>query len=329
MRCLSLAEAYLEAGGQATFLMAEPPPPLAGRAAARGAEVRPLTAAPGSTADLGETLAVAREVDAAWIVLDGYQFDGDFQARLAGGRHRVLAFDDHGHAGRYSADIVLNQNAGATEDIYRDRRRETLLLLGPGYALLRDEFRRWSAPRPEVPAVACRVVVTFGGSDPDNVSAKALEGLGSVPGPLEVMVIVGPTNLNLSALRSAARATGHPVEVVIDPPDMAARLAWADVAVAATGGTSWELARVGTPHVAIVLADNQEPGARALERDGLAISLGWHAALRSEAIGGAVAALARDAERRAELSRRGRDLVDGRGAERVLAAMGLGGRPAL
>ena len=100
-------------------------------------------------------------------------------------------------------------------------------------------------------------------------------------------------------------------------------MAWADLAVTAAGSTSWELARVGTPQVAIVLADNQRPVAQGLAAEGLAVSLGWHADLTPESIAGAVGALAGDAGRRGEMSRRGRELIDGRGACRVLAEMGL------
>ncbi len=324
MRCLGLAEAYAECtGGAATFLMAQPPAPFVGRAAASGAPTRLLMAAPGSDADAAETLAAARLVGATWIVLDGYQFGGRFQAALIAGGHRLLALDDHGHAGRYHADLVLNQNAGADAALYRDREPRTRLLLGPRFALLREEFRTWSTVRPAVPTRARRVVITLGGSDPDNVSARALEGHSTVPGPLRVLLLVGAANPNRAELEGAAAACPHPVEVAADVSDMPRRLAWADLALAGFGGTSWELARVGTPLVGFVLADNQRPVGAALTRDRLAVGLGWHADLAPASIAAAVAALADDAERRAELSRRGHELVDGRGALRVLAAMRL------
>jgi UDP-2,4-diacetamido-2,4,6-trideoxy-beta-L-altropyranose hydrolase len=329
MRCLSLAEVHAEAGGRTTFLMAHAPDGFADRASGSGAEVRPLIAAPGTAGDLEETLAAAEAVGAAWIVLDGYQFDGDYQAGLLAAGARVLAFDDHGHAGRYSAELVLNQNPGADESLYRARRPGTGLLLGPRFAMLREEFRRWPGRRAPAPPRARRAVVTLGGSDPDNVSATVLKGLASVPGPLEVLVLIGAVNLHRAELQAAASRCPHPVEVAVDARDMAARLSSADLAVAAAGVTALELARVGTPHIAIVLAENQRPGALALAREEIVVNLGWHAGMTPESIGAAVAALADDAGRRAEMSRRGRELVDGQGAERVLAAMGLAAQPQL
>jgi UDP-2,4-diacetamido-2,4,6-trideoxy-beta-L-altropyranose hydrolase len=328
MRCLSLAEAHAEAGGQTTFLMAQPPSGFAERVRGGGAQVRPLSAAPATAEDLEQTLAVADRMGATWIVLDGYQFDADFQAGLVAAGKRVLAVDDHGHARRYSSELVLNHNAGADQGLYRVRRPDTRLLLGPRFALMREEFRRWPAPRRPPPPRARRVVVTFGGSDPDNVSGRVLEALASVDGPLDVELIIGPSNLNRGALEADAASCPHPVEVLVDVREMAARLARADLAVAAAGVTALELARVGTPHVAIPIADNQLPGALALGRDGIVVNLGWHADVSGAAIADAVTALADNPGWRAALSRRGQELVDGCGAYRVLAAMGLMARAA-
>ena len=114
----------------------------------------------------GRPLATARAAGAGWIVLDGYHFDGSFQDGLVAGGRRVLALDDYCHAGWYHADLVLNQNAGAEAVLYANRAPTTVLLLGPRFALLREEFREWSGQHRRIPLCARRVVVTLGGSDP-------------------------------------------------------------------------------------------------------------------------------------------------------------------
>jgi UDP-2,4-diacetamido-2,4,6-trideoxy-beta-L-altropyranose hydrolase len=98
--------------------------------------------------------------------------------------------------------------------------------------------------------------------------------------------------------------------------------------VSGAGGTARELARVGTPQVAIVLAENQRPAGRELGEHGVAVDAGWHADVTADRLAATIDALARDPARRTELSRRGRELIDGRGALRVLAAMGLTASPA-
>jgi spore coat polysaccharide biosynthesis predicted glycosyltransferase SpsG len=303
--------------------MAEPPPPFVRRAQDEGARVEVLGVAPGGAADAAATAALARAEGAAWVVLDGYGFGGDFQQALRDAGARVLALDDYGHADRYPADLGLNQNLGAEAARYAVRSPDTRLALGPRHALLRREFRTWAGGARTVPDVARRVLVSLGGSDPDDVSSRVVRALGRVRRPLELQVLAGAANPHRAALERAAAASPHPVELAVDVRDMPRRLAWADLAVAAAGGTSWELARVGTPQVAVVLAENQRPAGLALAEHGLAVGLGWHGDLTDAAIAAAVDALAGDRVRRAELARRGAELVDGQGALRLLAAMGL------
>ncbi|MGH2888741.1 MAG: glycosyltransferase, partial [Solirubrobacteraceae bacterium] len=152
----------------------------------------------------------------------------------------------------------------------------------------------------------------------DNVSARVLDGLAAVRGPLELLVLVGAANPHGSTLRAAAERCPHAVQLAVDVRDMADRLAACDLAVTAAGGTLLELACVGTPAIAIVVADNQEPGARALAAAGAAVNLGRHHALEAKAIGAAIGDLAGDPVRRDALARRGAELVDGQGAIRVL-----------
>ncbi|HEX3049196.1 MAG TPA: GNAT family N-acetyltransferase, partial [Aggregatilineaceae bacterium] len=98
-------------------------------------------------------------------------------------------------------------------------------------------------------------------------------------------------------------------------------MAWADVAVTASGSTCWELLYMGLPSAVIVLAENQEPIARDLSERGAVINLGWQHDLSDEQIGAALRDLIEDEARRKRMSETGRALVDGRGAERVIWAM--------
>ena len=302
MRCLALAQALAE---RPTFVMSAPPQAFVARAE------------PDADVVAGDDVAQVLATGADWVVVDGYHLGSDYQRALREGGARVLVVDDYAHLDRYHADVLLNQNLGAPD--YRDRAPGARLLIGPRYALLRREFR--DVPARDTPDVARRVLVTLGGSDPDGVTAQVVRALARVEQPLDVQVIAGAGNPHLAALERAAAALDS-VDLVVDVRDMPRRMAWADLAVTAAGSTSWELARVGTPQIAIVLADNQRPIARGLADAGLAVSLGWHADVADDRIADAVAALVGDAGRREELSRRGRELVDGRGASRVLAAMG-------
>jgi UDP-2,4-diacetamido-2,4,6-trideoxy-beta-L-altropyranose hydrolase len=325
MRCLAMAQAWHDAGGRVSFLTACRLPELNARLTSEGVQVEPLSSEPGSDNDAEETREAAQRLGAGWVVLDGYHFTGAFQRRIRGEGVRLLALDDYGHADHYAADLVLNQNLYAAEDLYRAREPYTSLLLGTRFALLRREFWPWRGWKRVVPAAARKVLVTLGGSDPDRVTLKVVEALGKVQLPgLEAMVVVGGGNLRGDELEAAARRHEGIIHLRSNVTDMPELMAWADVAVAAGGTTTWERALLGLPSLVIVLAENQRKLADAVRQAGLGWDLGWHERVGVPALVDSLERLLANAEERSTMARRGPELVDGHGAARVTALLAHG-----
>jgi UDP-2,4-diacetamido-2,4,6-trideoxy-beta-L-altropyranose hydrolase len=320
MRCLALAQAWRNIGGSVVFAVAEVPSGLRRRLNDAGVAITLVAGAPGSAEDAAATLAQARECDARWIVADGYHFGTSWQTQIKAAGLRLLILDDYGHAEHYAADLVLNQNAAAAPSLYARRDPDTRLLLGTAFTLLRGEFASWRGWPRATPERATRVLVTLGGADADNVTGLVLQALSSIAG-LDVVVVVGAGNPHRSAIEAAAARQASAVRLAVDVSDMPERMAWADIAISAAGSTAWELAFMGLPAILIVVADNQAAIAETFARDGLGISLGTHHGLTVERIAGAVRALLDDAPGRRALSERARARVDGRGADRVVAAL--------
>jgi UDP-2,4-diacetamido-2,4,6-trideoxy-beta-L-altropyranose hydrolase len=313
MRSIALAEACRAEGGAATFAIASGTASLIDRIRAAGFDVVRVTAEPGSQDDALRTAAIARHADIAWVAADGYQFADQYQQTVTDAGLRLLVADDFGHATRYTADVILNQNLSARPSWYAKRPPTTKLLLGPRYALLRSEFRRYVGWRREVPDKARHLLITLGGSDPDNVTAKVLAALDGSELGLDIRTVVGGSYRHELPVPTAIR----------DASDMAELMAWADVAIAAGGSSAWELAFMGLPSLTLVLAENQIEIAAALDRAGPSINLGEQAAIDAGTLVSTMRGLISDAERRQKMSDLGRQLVDGRGTSRVLAEMAL------
>jgi len=321
VRCLVLARAWRErTAGRAVLATVAPVGPLASRVAAAGVEVRPIDGA-----DAEATAEAARSEDATWVVLDGYGFDEAYQETVGRAGRPVLVLDDHGHAGAYRAELLLNQNFGARPDPYAGSVPAERLLLGPRYALVAPEFAGVRAP--DAPHRARRVLVTLGGSDPDDTTASVVEALALAAIPdLEATVVAGPANPHVDGLRTAVGAVGPAAELVVDAADMPRRMARAELAVAAAGGTARELALVGVPSLLLTLAENQRPAAEAMAALGVAVDLGWAHEASPAAVASALQDLAADVGRRRAMVARGRAEIDLRGAGRVVAAMARTGR---
>lgn len=321
MRGLALSQAWQSAGGKVVFAMAQSTPAIEQRLRSESFELVKLDVTPGAH-DAQQLAEVSRAQAADCVVLDGYQFDGDYQHRIKDAGFRLLSVDDNGHADHYFADVVLNHNPHACSDLFHSREPYTRLLLGPRYALLRREFERWQNWTRPHDREAHKVLVTMGGSDPDNVTATVIRVLSQVKvKSLDVTVVVGGSNPHLPSLKSVAAEFSGTIRLQQGTTNMSDLLAWADVAVSGAGTTCWEMCLLGLPMILIDLAENQRQVAIELDRCGAAVHLGGTQDVLPEKIAARVQQLLQSSEQRAEMSRQSRRLVDGKGAPRVVSAL--------
>lgn len=318
MRCLALAQAWQEEGGRTVFIIGGEAEVLTPRLTAEGVGIERIGAPPGGEEDIRRTAACAKSLGADWVVVDGYHFSGRYQRLLRETGFRLLALDDYGHAEHYEADLVLNQNLSANESLYRNRAVHTRLLLGTRFVLLRREFIKWRGWRREIPEVAHKVLVTLGGSDPDNATLKVIQALqGLRLKGLEVVILVGVANPHRGVLEVAVREAPS-FRLFVNSTDMPELITWADVAVSAGGTTSWELSFLGLPAVLLILAENQERSTGLLARRGGVVSVGWWNAATVEDITSTVKDLLLSPSKRMALRDSGMKLVDGKGVSRII-----------
>ena len=96
-------------------------------------------------------------------------------------------------------------------------------------------------------------------------------------------------------------------------------MAWCDVAIAAAGTTTWELCCLGVPAILVDVAENQTAVAQHLSRLGVAVHVDFRDGSFDDKLLSELASLMASAELRSKMSNKGRALVDGYGASRVLS----------
>ena len=327
MRMIALGQAWQAQGGEVHFLCAEITSALEERLASEGFQLSRISAVLGSKEDLGQTTHLITEtlqadIQNARVVLDGYHFGADYQLGIKAAGFKLLVVDDYGHADFYHADWVLNQNISAREELYAKRSPDTNLLLGPKFVMLRKEFLAKKGWQREIAPVAKKIFVTLGGSDPDNVTLKVIQAL--IDLDLHVKVVVGGSNPHLREIESflhSQKDSTALIEVIVNATNMPELMAWADVAVAAAGSTSWELAFMGLPNLVFILADNQVEIAEGLAAQQVAISIGRPSPEALVYFKEKLSQLAVSHTERHRISEVSHELVDGSGAKRVLAEM--------
>lgn len=321
MRALALGQAWKERGGPVDFVTAGGTDPLIARLEGEGFFVHVLSEAHPRPGDWKGTARALSASEEPWLALDGYHFDTAYQERALRAGASVLVVDDMAHLDRYPAHLIVNQNAHAEMVDYKAS-PESRLLLGLDYVLLRQEFQPDTRPNRAAPDVARRVLVTFGGTDPLYLAEQAVRALNRVELPgLKATVLAGAKAAAKETLEEEAEASPHAIRVETDVRDVTGWMEWAEVAVCAGGTTAWELAFMGVPALVIATSRPERLLVQGLDKIGLFESWARGEEVNASALAYRLENLLRDVRWRREMSSLGQRLVDGRGRERVVAAM--------
>jgi len=238
-----------------------------------------------------EVLVNAGINSASWIVADHYGLDARWEAQLLAGLSgsdaapKLLVIDDLADR-THQADLLLDQNffGEATHQRYQDLvPPQCRQLLGPDYALLGPEYAQLHplvVPRKELR----RVLVFFGGVDPDNLTGRALEALlDPALTDLAVDVVLGLQSSHREAVEKLVAI--RPQTTLHGPlPSLAGLIARADLAIGAGGATTWERTCLALPSLVVAIAANQLPFAKALDQAGYLQLLGDRSSVTAEQI---------------------------------------------
>lgn len=289
MRCLTLARALRDRGRECLFICREHAGNLNAFIQGEGfalhslpvgneqddelAHAHWLGASQAEDAQVCKTLIAAWRPD--WLVVDHYALNHRWEAAVAPAGCRLLVIDDLADRA-HICDLLLDQNLGRRAVDYLGLLPEhCTVLIGPSYALLRPEFavlREASLARRQR-ADLQNVLIALGGVDQDNHTEVILDALKrcELPACLRFTVVLGATAPHLQTVKAKASECPWPVEVLSGIGDMAERMARADLAIGAGGGTSWERCCLGLPTLLIVLAENQRQASHALNSAGAAL----------------------------------------------------------
>jgi UDP-2,4-diacetamido-2,4,6-trideoxy-beta-L-altropyranose hydrolase len=337
MRCLTLANALRKRGAQTCFMSRHIPRHFLGMLDQYGYEFMQLPPEPKHpvAGDLAHAawLGTSQEVDAQaslaaldsqswdWLVVDHYALDFRWESVLRQAVKKIFVIDDLADR-QHDCDMLIDQN------FYRDMHgrytgkvpAHCRLLLGPRFALLRDEFRELHVKaRPRQGPVE-RLLVFFGGVDAQNytgMTLRALVGVGG--GVIQVDVVLGAEHPFRDEIESTCAQHGYFCHV--QTTRIADLMASADLAIGAAGSTSWERCCLALPTVVFSLADNQIEIAKGIEQ----LGAGWYiqpqVADVESILRTVLCELLSDQQSLSEHSRRGYSLVDGEGVDRVCACL--------
>jgi len=289
MRCLTLAQVLKDNGAKVEFICRKHEGSLINKIRSNGFVVHELKVFEEAEVDnklahshwLGATqqqdtddcinILKAEKLD--WLIVDHYALDEQWQKRLKPCYEKLMVIDDLADR-QFDCDILLDQTFGRQKEDYSALTPEGCkLLLGSQYALLRPEFAKWRAyslerrSKPEFK----QLLVNMGGMDVDNVTEKILGELKicNLPNDIKITVVMGGSAPHLESVKSKAITLPYKTEVKVDVGNMAEIMSNSDVAIGASGSTTWERCCLGLPTIQVITANNQSVLAKSLDKAGV------------------------------------------------------------
>ncbi len=336
MRCLSLAEALKKQGVDICFISRNLPLHLSDMLDIKRIQLISLSShdIDASIDELAHAgwLGISQAKDAQdtlkylsgqvhdWMVVDHYALDLRWESIVRPNVKKIMVIDDLADR-HHDCDILLDQNYYADmQTRYKGKvPSHSQLLLGPNYALLREEFRALRQQVKVRNGKVKKVLVFFGGVDADNYTFQAIEALAEVNAGLQVDVVIGAQHPFKEIIEKNCAKYNFVCHV--QTPHMAKLMAEVDLSVGAGGSASWERCYLGLPALLIPCADNQVALLKALSSVGACVYKRTPGKLCSRIFKESINQLLNNPLEIQKISEKAFSLVDGMGLNRVTAEL--------
>lgn len=341
MRCLTLANALKQKGHECTFILKAHAGNLIEKIRQNGYQAYAIAfdkdfdaRTRGSDNRLAHShwLGSSQAVDAKqcqqllshhtidWLIVDHYALDYEWEASLRAYTKRIMIIDDLGDR-EHDCGLLLDQNLGTRDADYISLvPSHCKLLTGTKYALLRPEFAEWrdySLRRRQLAPKLKTLLINLGGVDKNNVTTQILKALveSALPIDCAIQVIMGATAPYIDSVRKVASELPWQTDIIVNAENMAELMANADLAIGASGSTTWERCCLGLPSIQLVTADNQAKIANHLKAEKIAFVI-HQESIRPQLIQ-IINTLVENPQRLSEVSLKCSTITDGLGTEKV------------
>jgi spore coat polysaccharide biosynthesis predicted glycosyltransferase SpsG len=221
------------------------------------------------------------------IIIDTYWVTDEYINSLNSPNRLLVCYDDNALY-KYSCDVLVNANLHAKTLEFRFGEKIPALVLGGEYALLRDEFK--NAEPITINKTVKNIFMCFGGTDLRNFTPRAIDILHKLQQFTFHVVVGDPENFKSAEFNN--------IKIYEKPCKISEIMLQCDLAVAAAGSMTYELASLGIPSNLITQADNQEKIAQFMTENALMKCIGDYTNISDETIFNETLKLAEDYKRR-------------------------------
>lgn len=212
--------------------------------------------------------------DSSFILVDSIQISDKLLIQLEKTNIPIIFIDDEKRRNILNSGFVVDWTVlGDKQNYFMPKKEKVIYLLGSIYTPLRYEFS--IAQKNIIKKNIETIMITFGGSDVRNLTPSILKTISIHFPKIEKNIIIGAGFTNISEIEKVKDKNTNLI-FNADTHTMVQLMQDSDVAIASGGQTLYELVKIGTPTIAILLVDNAKDDTIGWDRVGAIKSIGWY-----------------------------------------------------
>ncbi len=221
----------------------------------------------------------------------------------------IVNFEDLGK-GNQIADIVIN-------DLYPDNYPQENHWYGVEHAILNPSFEMVE-PNKKVAEEIRHILIAYGGTDPTNLTEKAIMALDLIKFDGEITIILGPGHTHFKSVKEKALNLKGKVQLLKNVSNMASLMKKADLALTSAGRTVTELMSVGVPTITMCQNNREMRHNHASSNFGI-VNLGLGSSITPEVLAEHVKMFMNDVSLRQDMFLRMRNAVQNRSNSAIVS----------
>jgi len=180
------------------------------------------------------------------VVLDGYDFNLQFQKKIRSKGCKLVVIDDF-NTGKQIADVIINHSLLEGSSKYQAA-LYTKLKLGWKYLIVRNYFQKISNNKNENRTKLKKAIISFGNTDKDNITRKILLALINIGKFNAINIIIGSSNKNINSIIKL-KEKHHEIDIRIHSylgsEEIGSIIKQSDLAIVSASTIAYECCKIG------------------------------------------------------------------------------------
>ena len=215
------------------------------------------------------------------------------------------------------ADLIFNGTMVSKYHRYSTLKNKAKLFLGVKYFIIDSSFIKFQKKISQIKnKKKYSITISFGGTDPNNVTFKVLRSIISLPN-ISIKIIVGPYFKKLNLIQKFIKNYKH-IRIIQSPQKIWKEFYSSDLVISSAGNTLFELATQNVPTLIVAADEHQIPYGKNISKAGFGLFMGLWKSLTPLKITKTLQSILLDTNQRKNISKNGKKLIDGKATSRII-----------